>query len=162
MVVTCACGDHAFAATTRGLNVLVSPEDAAQLDRKWTAYRDKNGYVTVTRTKTVAPNKRVRVVLAREIIEPKPGNQADHANGDSLDNRRPNLREATPSQNACNRVKPNPTGYKGVRPHGRRFVASIKTAGKRKHLGVFDTPEDASAAYRAAAHRFHGEFARFE
>lgn len=38
----------------------------------------------------------------------------------------------------------------GVTRHRRRFRAQIKDAGTVYHLGVFDTPEEAGAAYAAA------------
>jgi hypothetical protein len=42
---------------------------------------------------------------------------------------------------------------------GRRFQAQINVAGKKLSLGTFNTPEEAHAAYREAASRYHGEFA---
>lgn len=38
--------------------------------------------------------------------------------------------------------------------------AQIKTYGKKKHLGYFDTAEEAHAAYCAAAEIYHREFTR--
>lgn len=90
--------------------------------------------------------------------------QPDHENGVTLDNRRNNLRFATSSQNAMNRRKTsaNSSGYKGVHWHKghQKWCAQIKVNGKSIHLGYFDTPEEAHAAYCEAATRLHGDFAR--
>ena len=42
------------------------------------------------------------------------------------------------------------------------FVSKIKKDGKAIYLGYYRTPEEAHAAYRAAARRLYGEFARLE
>ena len=43
--------------------------------------------------------------------------------------------------------------------HGR-WQARITVERRQKHLGYYDTPEAAAAAYAEAARRHHGEFAR--
>lgn len=88
----------------------------------------------------------------------------DHKNMDKVDNRWDNLREATVAQNGWNAKaqKHNKSGFKGVilcRPTGR-YYAQICANGQRHHLGHFATPEEARAAYVAAAAKYHGEFAR--
>ncbi len=74
-----------------------------------------------------------------------------------------NLRVCTNSQNSMNQLKSrdNTSGYKGVYLCKRtgKWRASITVQYKVKRLGRFATPEDASAAYRAAALNLHGEFA---
>lgn len=92
-------------------------------------------------------------------IDPKAG--IDHRNGDGFDNRWPNLRAATQSQNLCNRRVPShsKTGVKGVRLiPGGRYGAHIRVGGKFKHLGCFDTIAEAHAAHCEAARQLHGEF----
>ena len=91
-----------------------------------------------------------------------PSRQIDHANGNPEDNRLANLREATASQNQCNQGlgRNNTTGFKGVtRYRDGRWAARIKRDGREHFLGYFNTPEDAHAAYCAAATRLHGDFA---
>lgn len=87
----------------------------------------------------------------------------DHRNGNGLDNRRANLREATPAENSWNRRvrADSASGFKGVRWHtiGRKWQAQIQSDGTRKHLGLFGTPEAAAHAYDEAARELHGEFA---
>lgn len=92
-----------------------------------------------------------------------PPNEVDHARGDGTDNSWANLRLATKAQNQGNRRKSrnNTTGFKSVsvRANGR-FYAYIMVNGKQKHLGYFDSPELAHAAYCAAAEKQFGPFAR--
>jgi hypothetical protein len=82
----------------------------------------------------------------------------DHRNGDRTDNRLSNLREASYSINAENlrQAKSHSTsGFLGVIPRRERFIARIVKAGKSKHLGTFDTAEQAHAAYLDAKRRHH-------
>lgn len=161
----CDCGDHAFVAITGGFVTIVSPSDAAQLRHAWQGTpASRSGYVTVTRVKGMGDGSRKRVILARELLGLAPGEQADHINRDPLDNRRGNLRPSTASENNCNRRRPAKakSPYKGVRQHRRRWSAEIKLGGRSVYLGSFATAEEAASAYRAAAVRMHGQFARFE
>ena len=94
-----------------------------------------------------------------------PIEEIDHQNGDSLDNRWGNLREATRTTNARNvrRGRPKhqlPRGVNRVRAKVPSFVACIVIDKKRKHLGCFKTPEEAHVAYVVAAIANFGEFAR--
>jgi hypothetical protein len=84
----------------------------------------------------------------------------DHINGNKSDNRIENLREATQAQNNCNTSKRNRFG-KGVNKQGNKYSGQIRHEGKYFYLGLFSTPEEAHAAYCAAATRLHGDFARF-
>jgi HNH endonuclease len=83
-----------------------------------------------------------------------------HENTIKNDNRWDNLRLATRTQNAANRASKNE--YRGVRPYGNRFQAYISINNAAKHLGYFDTPEEAHEAYCIAAVEQHGQFARFQ
>lgn len=87
----------------------------------------------------------------------------DHINGDTVDNRLSNLRACTKSENCKNRKMnaSNRSGFKGVsrKPSVRRWQARIQVDGKQIHLGMFDTPDLAHAAYAAASKQHHGAFA---
>lgn len=90
-----------------------------------------------------------------------PAHHLDHINGVRDDNRIINLREATVSQNQCNRAGTSKTGFKGVYFLARtgRWYAMIQHQKKKHFLGYHDTPEAAAIAYRDAAERMFGEFA---
>lgn len=84
--------------------------------------------------------------------------RVDHKNGDKLDNRRGNLREATASQQSANtrRRANSQSGFKGVGPyHDGRWRARL--AGK--FIGYFLTAEEAARAYDDTAREKYGEFA---
>lgn len=92
------------------------------------------------------------------------GLHVDHINGDTLDNRRSNLRPATASQNGANRRRlRSGTGseFKGVgwRAHKRRWRATIVVQGQERHLGLFRREQVAAAAYDQAAIEAFGPYA---
>jgi hypothetical protein len=94
-----------------------------------------------------------------------PKNHIDHINGVRNDNRFKNLRSATHSDNMRNTGKKpfNTSGYKGVGFHKqtKKWRAYITTGQKLKHLGLFESAEQAHEAYKSAAKELHGEFAKF-
>lgn len=88
----------------------------------------------------------------------------DHVNLNKIDNRRQNLRAATRSHNMANtlKTKANTSGLKGVSwaSHANKFRARIRIHGKsNKHLGYFESAQDAHEMYCLAADMIHGEYA---
>lgn len=164
--IMCDCGDHAFVAITQGLTTMVSPGDAELLRQPWYARRARSGLWRVSRERLATRSRDItsakRIDLSQAVLNPATGMLADHKSGDTLDNRRSNLRSATGAENARNR-RPKRRPYpKGVCPStcGVTFQASIVAKGKRYYLGTFKTPEAAGAAYAEAARKLHGEFGR--
>jgi hypothetical protein len=90
--------------------------------------------------------------------------KTDHANGNGLDNRRVNLREATQSENAMNRqpLLGCSSPFKGVSWHkgSKRWAAYIKVNGKRRHIGHYANDVEAALAYDREARKEFGAFAR--
>jgi len=92
-----------------------------------------------------------------------PPELVDHINCDRDDNRIDNLRKCSPANNAKNRKRrcDNSTGFKGVtRDYKNSFRATIQSDGEEIHLGMFDTAEQAHAAYVTASLRLHKEYGR--
>lgn len=88
--------------------------------------------------------------------------EIDHKNGNRSDNRISNLRVVTRSQNNANSERPTGTaGLRGVTWFDRdqKWKAQIKVGGRSKHLGYFDTVEEAHAVYLTAAEYHFGEHA---
>lgn len=142
-----------------GLFALIDDEDFELISSyRWNL--DFSGYaVTYPRI-----NGRQKTLPMHRLVmgEPK-AMQVDHINRNKLDNRKSNLRLCTHAQNMVNvgLTKANKSGYKGVRWNERlrKWQASIRTCGKPRHLGLFDSREAAALSYNIAASRLHGEFA---
>lgn len=87
---------------------------------------------------------------------------ADHINGNSLDDKPSNLREATHMQNMWNRKRRRqqilPMGVRMI-PKSGRYQARIVCNKTMHHLGAFDTPEAAQAVYLQKRQEMYGEFA---
>lgn len=84
--------------------------------------------------------------------------QVDHINGDPLDNRWVNLREANSSVNQRNAKlrNDNTSGHCGVSLHSAsgKWLARIGVDGRLKKLGAFKDKADAIAARKAAEVRY--------
>jgi hypothetical protein len=168
---------------TRGLYAKVDPEDYPRLARyKWYATSSKNNKIYAERTVWCRGRKKRNILMHREVLfgtnpkseflKPKQTQNSndknskllvDHINGDGLDNRKANLRTATPRQNAWNSRAYGKSRYKGiwqVKETGK-WCARIKVNGKVRNLGRFSDEVEAAKAYDRAARKMCGEFARF-
>lgn len=157
-------GEVAYVTLTKGYEAIIDASDA-QLVGMWNWCADvSGGNAYATRGDWRGSDQRV-VRMHREILAAPAGFDVDHIDGNKLNNRRSNLRLATRAENNRNRARrrDNKSGFKGVTKHSSgRWRATIKANGKFKHLGVFDTPQEAHAAYLDASRYWHGEFGRGE
>jgi len=149
---------------TQGHSALVSQEDYEWLSQwKWFAWWNPSGRAWYAVRSVKSPHGTVR--MHRQILGLEKGDhrQGDHINHDTLDNRRENLRVATPSQNTQNRRAPNnnTSGHKGVsyRPCKKKWRASIRAEGRQIHLGYRDSKQECVELYRQAEIRYFGEYA---
>jgi len=82
----------------------------------------------------------------------------DHINGNPADNRIENLRQATGSENMRNQriSSANKSGVTGVcwAAHRDKWSAQIKMDGRKIHLGLFTSLDEAAAARKAAERRY--------
>lgn len=152
----------------RGLSTVVDSVDADFSRCTWHSNSTGRAMRTAT-SQEVSEGKSIDVLLHREILERvigrplESGEYPDHIDGDPLNNRRENLRLASRAQNNRNRKlsSNSSTGLKGVTKHRNKWAAQIGIDNKRLYLGLFDTPQEAHAAYCEAAVRMFGQFARF-
>jgi hypothetical protein len=93
---------------------------------------------------------RIYELLHTWIMQPPKGKVVDHINGNTLDNRRSNLRIASHSENSHNRISYAKSGYRGIeaRPNGKHR-ASVHIGGERKLFKTFATRKEAVAARNA-------------
>lgn len=128
---------------------------------KLAGFQHKDGYWRVkVKDKSYLAHRLAWIIVTGEW----PRADIDHINLVRSDNRWANLREATRSQKRANTKaqRRSATGLKGVTWHtqNKRWLAQIMVNRKRKCLGLYDTPEQAHAAYALAAKEHFGEFAR--
>lgn len=143
---------------TKGKYTIVDDDDYEYLSKvKW-KYHD--GYAI----RNVSSKGTHRMEIMHRVIMSAPkGFVVDHINGDTMDNRKENLRLATVGQNAYN-SKPQQgrsSKYKGVTFSKRyqKWKAQITARKSLKFLGYFADELEAARAYNKAAEELFGEFA---
>lgn len=156
-------GDTAYVTLTRGYEAIIDAADIPLVEGwNWTAF--VTTWTVYAMRWQPSGSKQSSLKLHRVIMDAPRGVKVDHINSNGLDNRRANLRLATDSENARNsrRRSDNTSGFKGVTrcKESRRWIAQISDRGGSRHIGRFDTPEAAHAAYLEAAARIYGDFAR--
>ena len=117
-----------------------------------------SGYIIVNIAKS--PYSAHRVIWALVTGVDPDVDEIDHEDRVRSNNRWRNLRLADHSQNMVHQPakKNNRLGLKGVTQWRRKYRAMISLNGKRIHLGLFDTPQEAHQAYCNAAKAPHGVF----
>lgn len=127
----------------------------------WRASSNRYAVKLVSLPRKNNGKKAVLAIWMHRVIAGTPdGLFTDHINGDTLDNRRCNLRFCTTSENAMNRKRRRDNQVAtGVNKVKLGWEARICVRGKRKRLGIFKKKEDAVAARKSAEMLMFGEFA---
>ena len=139
--------------------VLFDPADEAIIRaRKWHLSTSKNY------TNVMGRVNRKHIVLARLLLQARPDQFVDHINGNTLDNRRSNLRFATSSENlhniGCRKTKGRTSKYLGVSWDSRAYWVSKVTVLGKNYLGWHHSELDAAKHRDQMAIKYQGRFAR--
>lgn len=124
---------------------------------KYHWYEESNGYI-----RSSGKNKESKVLLHRLIMGFPENMGIDHINHNTFDNRKSNLRIATTSQNAMNRIKGsnNTSGMSGVVwvKSRNKWKSQIKFNGQLIFLGEYDKLEDAEKRRKQAEEEYFGKY----
>lgn len=150
-------GEVAYVTLTKGYEVMIDADDVPLIAAwNWMAQASTPRHVYAARSGNPG------TIMMHRIILGVTSGHVDHIDGNTLDNRRANLRPCSHAENMMNRAldKRNKFGLPGVFQRRNRFRACIKTGGRTVHLGTYSTPAEASAAYIGASKIAFGKFAR--
>ena len=146
----------------KGFKVLIDQEDYEKImGYSWTIYKVADGGIHIRACiKGTKPQK--NILLWRLITNCPDELQVDHRNHNRFDNRKSNLRVCTAMQNSRNKLNriDNTSGCKGVywNKRAKKWHAQIGVNGKRKHIGFFDSKENAYKEYRKFAELYFKEY----
>lgn len=133
---------------------IVDAEDAERCSKYSWSVHDGYAYGSVNRQTTS---------MHRFILGYTPGDRpdlhVDHINHNRLDNRRCNLRIATPEENQRNKIGRTGEKMQGVRVCFTHYVAEIVHEGRRVCIGRYDSAEAAARGYLHHSIGHHGRSA---
>lgn len=132
---------------TQGRETLVDADDVeflSQFNWYWSACRTKTGYAVVKAQNFIG--------MHRVVTKCPDGYMVDHANGNSLDNRKSNLRIATNRENCQNKKIHRSGKLVGCSYHKiyNKWYSKIKVNKKYVSIGYFKTEHEAHEAYMKA------------
>lgn len=153
---------------TQGKFAIVDDEDFEYLNQfNWCANKIGNTYYAVRVLYLGGGRKnqkRKKIFMHRQILNAQDGEEVDHRNHCTLDNRKQNIRFCTHSQNNQNRnpYKNTSSKFKGVswNKRDKKWEVQIMLNGKTIHLGLFFDEIEAANAYDDKARELFSEFAK--
>lgn len=153
---------YRFIPLTQGQIAIVDVEDFERLSEfNWAAHRTTCGRKFIADRRLHGTDRHIK--MHRDVLRLLKGEEADHKNGNPLDNRKGNLRKCERPQNMANRGlrADNTSGFMGVswsKKH-RKWLAAVSANGNRICVGQFDDATEAAKARDVRAMELHGEFA---
>jgi hypothetical protein len=157
---------------SRGKIAIVDDEDYERVSAfKWYAYKHRRTDLWYAARTVKKGGKKISVPMHRFVIGASPEFEVDHRDGDGLNNRRGNLREATRRQNAQNArhtargTKTSPYHGVSIDKSGKYLVVIVagelkNGSGKQMYIGRYRDEIEAARAYDRAAIKHFGEFAK--
>lgn len=149
----------------KGIKAIVDDDTYEEISKyKWYIEHGKEPAKPYAIRSSMIKGKQHHVRLHRQIMGLSKGDgvKVDHINGDSLDNRKSNLRIATSAQNSQNARKysVNTSGYKGVTwsKNRSKWQAQTSFLGRTLYIGYFKDKEEAAIAYYRKTKELFGEF----
>lgn len=145
--------------------VLIDDEDYEKIkDYSWHLKLEKKTGNFYAQTNIYRNNKRTTAYMHRMILNAPDKILVDHTNGDTLNNKRNNIRLCSYFENNRNSQKrkfKKASIFKGVSLHYKgKYQATIGYNKKLIYLGLFDSEKDAAHAYNESAKKYFGEFAK--
>lgn len=128
---------------TQGRETLVDAEDVeflGQFNWIWNGHGTLIGYARLPKG---------GISIHRALAKPPKGHMVDHKNGNSLDNRKENLRIVTNRENMLNTSVHRSGRLFGAIFHKKanKWMSQIRVNKIKKHLGMFKTEHEAHQAY---------------
>lgn len=159
-------GEYGIGYTSKNEKFYFDLEDYDLIkDYCWHMHTD--GYIrTCCGIDKINGKRKNKYIMLHQLLSKKYGygEEPDHINGRTYDNRKENLRESIHEQNMknCKMYKNNTSGHKGVYYSKRegKWKATINIDKKQTHLGTFSNYEDAVVCRENAERRYYKEFNR--
>lgn len=150
-------GEYVIGYTSNTNKPFIFDLDDFEKVSKYHWYEENNGYI-----RSSGKKKEDKVLLHRLVIGFPEDIGIDHINHNTLDNRKLNLRIASTSQNAMNRIKSsnNTSGMSGVVwvKSRNKWKSQIKFNGQLIFLGEYDKFEDAEKRRKQAEEEYFREY----
>lgn len=125
---------------TKGYRAVVDIEDYDNINQYvWCVSNDTTHKKVYARR---VENKKY-ILMHRVILNASEGMVVDHINGDTLDNKRSNLRIVTYRENSINNLTPYGDAHFNKSFNGKQWTARVRNGKKCVYLGLYYTKEEA-------------------